>query len=298
MKIFLTGASGMLGAEIIRKLSEENHELMLTDLTPRLEEITLLDVRDVSAVKKQVAGFKPDYVLHLAAETNVDLCEQDPSHAYRTNTEGTRNVVDACRDHHIPLVYISTSSVFPGDKETPYTESDQCGPVNVYAKSKWEGELLIEKTLKEYFIIRASWMIGGWALDKKFVYKIVSQLLAGKQELRVVADKFGTPTFTRDFANNILPLLNTGQYGIYHMGNKGTCSRHEMAEKIVAFMGLQDKVRVIPISSDDFPLPAPRPRSEMIINSKLDSLGLNHMPPWEDALQDYIETNARQANKL
>ncbi|MFH1305139.1 MAG: sugar nucleotide-binding protein, partial [Candidatus Omnitrophota bacterium] len=131
----------------------------------------------------------------------------------------------------------------------------------------------------------------GWELDKKFVYKIIRQLKDGKKELMAVSDKFGTPTFTRDFAANLLSVVNSGKYGLYHMVNKGTCSRYDMAAKIVEYMHLAETVKVDPVDSSRFPLPAPRARSEMLENRNLELMGLNNMPHWEESLRIYIEEN-------
>ena len=134
-------------------------------------------------------------------------------------------------------------------------------------------------------------MIGGWEIDKKFVYKIVQKLKKGEKEFIVVNDKFGSPTFTKDFAANLMKVINTKRYGIYHMVNKGTCSRYDMAVKIAEFMGFKDKVKINPVNSAQFPLPEPRSRSEMMDNYKLDLLGLNNMPYWGDSLAEYIKIN-------
>jgi dTDP-4-dehydrorhamnose reductase len=134
-------------------------------------------------------------------------------------------------------------------------------------------------------------MVGGWEIDKKFVYKIAAQLKEGKTELRVVSDKIGSPTFTKDYAKNLMSIVTTGRYGLYHLTNQGTCSRYEIALKIVEFMGLKGKVTVTPINSAQFPLSAPRADSEMMQNYKLDILGLNAMPHWEKSLEAYINSN-------
>ncbi len=295
MNIFLTGASGMLAAEVTPKLISLGHGVIQTDVRPRMEGIIALDIADEKRVFEKISMAKPDYVFHLAAETNVDLCEQKPDHAFRINTLGTENIVLACQKFDIPLLYVSTSSVFPGVKKEPYTEFDAPNPVNVYAKSKLGGEIVVQKLLQRYFIVRAGWMVGGWDIDKKFVYKIVQQLKEGKKELRVVSDKFGSPTFTKDFANHLMNIVNTGRYGIYHLTNKGSCSRYDMAVKIVEFMGLKGQVKIQPISSDEFPLPAPRADSEMVRNYKLDLLGFNNMPEWQESLEYYIKTNKNSA---
>ena len=297
MKIFLTGASGMLAAEVIPQLEADGHKVIETDLRPRLDRIIPLDITDLDQVKKEISAVRPDYVFHLAAETNVDLCEQKPDLAFRVNTLGTENIALACQEFDVRLLYISTAGVFGGKKKEPYTEFDIPDPANIYGHSKLQGEHIVKNLLSRYFIIRAGWMVGGWEIDKKFVYKIVQQILEGRKELRVVCDKFGSPTFTRDFAGNLMNVINTNRYGLYHMTNRGTCSRYEVAVKIVEFMGLKSKVKIIAISSDEFLLPAPRADSEMMRNYRLDLLGLNHMPHWEESLKRYIESNIPKASK-
>ena len=290
MKIVVTGAAGMLGTAVREKWQRPSWELLPTDKNAEGGSIQLLDVTDRRAIGDVFAEYQPDLVLHLAAETNVDLCEQDPGHAYQTNAWGTENIARACQGQGCPLVYISTGSVFGGDKKEPYTEYDDPKPINVYAHSKLAGERIVQQTLNEYYIFRAGWMVGGWHIDKKFVYKII-QLCQTQDKLTVVDDTFGSPTFTVDFAANMATVVESGLFGLYHMGNKGVCSRFEMAKEIVDIMGLEGRVEVCPVSSDEFPLPAPRPKSEMIDNFKLGLLGLNEMPHWRDSLRKNITTN-------
>ncbi|MFA5088789.1 MAG: SDR family oxidoreductase, partial [Candidatus Omnitrophota bacterium] len=194
MRILLTGAAGMLAADVVPELKRLGQEVVSRDIHQRLPDIGELDIADKDEVFRQLAEYKPDYVFHLAAETNVDLCQQDPDHAFRVNTLGTENIALACQREDIPLLYISTAGVFYGDKQEPYTEFDIPRPANVYGESKLQGEAIVRNLLSRYFIIRAGWMVGGWEIDKKFVYKIVQQLKEGKKELKVVADKFGSPT--------------------------------------------------------------------------------------------------------
>ena len=291
MKILLTGSAGMLSADVIPALIKQGHELIQTDINQRLPVIRKLDITDSKEVFKQIGEHQPDYVFHLAAETNVDLCEEKPDHAFYVNTLGTENIALACQRHNVKLLYVSTAGVFHGDKDGPYTEFDIPNPINVYGKSKLEGEYIVKDLLNEYFIIRAGWMVGGWEIDKKFVYKIVQQLKEGKKQLTVVNDKFGTPTFTKYFAANFMNIINTQRYGTYHLACKGECSRYDMAVKIVEFMGLKENVSVQPVGSDKYPLPAPRARSEIMRNYRLDMLKINNMPDWQHCLKEYIETN-------
>jgi len=291
MKILITGSAGMLAAEIVPALIKARHDVIQTDINQRLPDIEALDVTNIDKVFNKVKNSRPDYIFHLGAETDVDLCEKDSDHAFKVNTLGTENIALACQEFGSSLLYVSTGGVFSGDKPLPYTEFDAPKPINIYAKSKLEGELVAKNLLTKYFIMRAGWMIGGWELDKKFVYKIVQQLKDGKKELNVVSDKFGSPTFTKDFAANLMNVINTKRYGLYHMANKGTCSRYDMAVKIVEFMGFKGKVELNPINSAQFPLPAPRTRSEMMHNYKLELLGINNMPNWQESLADYIKIN-------
>jgi len=302
MRILITGASGMLASDVISELErsgsvifKENVNILKGDIHPRLSDIKEIDVRNLGEMDGWVSLEKPDFIFHLAAETNVDLCEQDRDHAYRSNYIGTENMALICQKYDIPLLYISTAAVFDGNKPDPYIEYDEALPINsanTYGRSKLLGEISVQHLLSRYFIVRASWLMGGWEIDKKFVYKIVKQLESGTKEIRVVNDKFGSPTFTADFAKNLLPLIASGRYGLYHMANTGGGSRYDIALKIVQFMGLEGKVKVQPISSAAFPLPAPRPRSELLRNQHLELIGLDHMPPWEESLRAYIQRNA------
>jgi dTDP-4-dehydrorhamnose reductase len=299
MKILITGAAGMLASAIISELEQsgstifgEAIELLKGDIHLRVPDIFRIDVSNREEIEDRIVMKKPDFFFHLAAETDVDLCEKNPERADRINYIGTENVALLCQKYDIPLVYISTAAVFDGNKPEPYTEFDEPRPANIYGRSKLWGEIAVQRLLKRYFIVRAGWMVGGWEIDKKFVYKIVKQLQEGKKEIQVVNDKFGSPTFTGDFARNLLPLIRTKRYGLYHMANTGWGSRYDIALKIVEFMGIEGKVRVNPVSSEAFPLPAPRPRSEMMLNYHLELIGMNYMPPWEKSLKAYIIANS------
>jgi len=284
MRILITGASGMLGTAIKHELelSVLGHEIITTD-------IAVLDVTRYHHVQSFLGHRNPDLVIHLAAETDVDRCELDPDHAYLTNTMGTENVAIACKEMGCTMVYVSTAGVFSGTKETPYTEFDYPGPRNVYGKSKLWGEYyVVDHMRSNYFIIRAGWMVGGWDIDKKFVRKIVD-LTKTEPQLNVVNDKFGSMTFTRDFSKNLMNVVMSGRYGLYHMTNKGTASRYEVAQEIVRLLGT--KIKVHPVPSSFFNLPAPRANSEMMRNFKLEKLGLNNMPHWSESLREYIREN-------
>lgn len=264
----------------------KDYELALTD---RIEGFAHLDVCDPTAVMELVAEMKPDVVLHLAAATDVDRCEQEPDWAYRTNAIGTQNVALACQTTDTVMVYISTAGVFWGNKAEPYTEFDVPNPANVYGQSKLGGEHIVTSLLNRFYVVRAGWMIGGGSRDKKFVGIIARMILEGKNPLRIVSDKIGTPTYAKDLLKGICRLLETGYYGLYHMANKGTCSRYDVALELRRILG-RPKVEMLPVSSAYFPLPAPRAHSEAMRNLKLELLGLDGMRPWQDALGEYVTT--------
>lgn len=300
MKILLTGAAGMLASAVTPEIENSGHKVfgsiikvIKSDIHLRLPDIQKVDVCVLKDVSDWTISEKPDFIFHFAAETDVDLCEKSSEHAYRSNYIGTENVALVCQKYDIPLLYISTGAVFNGESCEPYAEYDVPDPKNVYGRSKLAAEIAVQHLLKKYFIIRAGWMIGGWEIDKKFVYKIVKQLLEGKKDIYAVTDKYGSPTFTTDFATNLLPLIKSERYGLYHMANKGGASRFDIAKKIVEYMDLNEKVRVHPVNSAEFPLPAPRARSEMLRNHHLDLIGMNDMPYWEDALRRYISDHVK-----
>jgi dTDP-4-dehydrorhamnose reductase len=225
----------------------------------------------------------------LAALTNVDDCERKPDDAYLTNTIGTQNVALACQSVDATMVYISTISVFDGQKCEPYTEFDQPNPQSWYSHSKYQGELIVEKLLSKYYIARAGWMFGGGPEDKKFVAKMI-ELASERDLLKVVNDKFGSPTYTADISSGVERLAQTGLYGTYHMVNTGGyCSRYEFAQKILEFAH-NNSCALQPVSSAEFPLPAPRPNMEAARNFNLELRGLNWMQPWQLALEEYVES--------
>jgi dTDP-4-dehydrorhamnose reductase len=280
-KVLVTGAKGMLGSDLCKIFEEKGYQVKITDI----EE---MDVRKFDLVRETVAEFNPDFVIHLAALTDVDGCEKDPDGSYLTNTIGTQNVALVCKEFDAELVYVSTISVFDGTKCEPYTEFDQPNPGSWYSRSKYQGEIIVENLLSKYYIVRAGWMFGGGKEDKKFVPKII-ELASERDSLTIVDDKFGSPTYTFDISSGIEKLIQTGMYGKYHMVNRGKyCSRLEFAQAILDMVG-NNSCKLIPVSSAAFPLPAPRPRMEAARNYQLELRNWDWMPDWRDALKRYID---------
>lgn len=289
VKVLLTGAGGMLGKSVYFSLKEKGYDLLATDIDLNENWLNYLDVRDYTESGKIITSFKPEIVIHLAALTNIEYCEENALNAWETNYLGTKNIAKICNENDAILVYVSTAGVFDGLKEQ-YTEEDIPNPVNIYGKTKLYGEIAVENILKKYFIVRAGWMVGGGSKDKKFVSYILSQIKEGLKIFNVVNDTKGTITYTKYFANNLEILFKTKNYGLYHMVCEGKTNRVLIAKKIVELIGLKDG-RIKEVSSVFFKkqFPIPRAPCEQLVNQNLTKLGINKMKPWDIALKDYLE---------
>lgn len=292
-KTLITGCGGMLGNAVLPYFQSQCEEILASDLEARAVEknLQVLDVRDVAAARQMVSAFKPDLILHLAAETDLEYCEEHADIAEATNAWASGEIAKLAEEFGCTLVYISTAGVFDGEKMGFYTEADQPVPIMVYGQTKYDGELLVRQYCSRHYVVRAGWMVGGGqATDHKFVSKILDQLIEGRDVIHAVDDRWGTPTYTHDFARNLFRLLDTEAYGTYHMVCEGFGTRFDVASEIVAISGRTD-VEVLPVSSDFFKEEyfAPRPRSEMMENAKLAELNINSMRPWREALRHYME---------
>lgn len=288
-RVLVTGCGGMLGDAVYHTF-RKHCAVTATDIDCNADWLMPLDVRDRVAVEGTVDYVKPDIVLHLAAHTDMEFCETHSDEAYMTNAIGTEHVVFACLKRDLPMVYIGTAGVFDGAQEH-YVDYDRPNPLSIYAKSKFAGEEVVRHHLSRYWIFRAGWMMGGGpAKDKKFIGKIIRQLQAGKRELFVVDDKLGSPTFTYDFAGNMLAVLQAEAYGLYHMAGQGECSRFDVAEELLKILGLNEKIALHKVESTHFATEyfAPRPDSEKLINLRLKLQGLERMRDWRESLRDYV----------
>lgn len=286
----MAGAGGMLGEAFYRVFKDE-FEIKCTDKDVNADWLSLLDFRDFEKYKREVMEFKPDYLFHLGAYTDLEFCEQHADDTYATNTLAVENAVYFANELDIPLLYISTAGIFDGGKEL-YDDWDQPNPLGVYARSKFMGERFVCENAKRFLICRAGWMMGGgFNKDKKFINKLIKQLVAGKRELFIVNDKDGTPTFTVDFAKNVKLLLEKEYWGLYNLVCKGQTSRLEVAEELVRLLGMQDSIKLTEVSSDYFAKEyfAQRPLSERLVNKKLDLRDINIMRDWRVALKDYLD---------
>lgn len=291
-RVLITGSGGMLGNAIFPYFRMRFPRVLATDRNLCEPWLERMDVTNRYEVKDIFDDFRPDLVLHLAAETNLEYCEANPDVAEAVNALGTETVSEEVRVRDATIVYISTAGVFDGRKEGLYTEADAPNPIMTYGRTKLDGEHVVRERCPKHHVVRAGWMVGGGpSKDHKFVCKILEQIAEGRTHLHAVNDKWGTPTYTHDFAMNLFALLERRAYGTYHMVCEGFGTRYDVAKEIVRLCG-RDDLQVEAVDSSFFSeeYPAPRPRSEMLRNENLQKLGLNRMRPWKEALRDYIET--------
>lgn len=289
-RVLITGAGGMLGNAVYPYFAARFSHVVATDKDPTEPWISLLDVRDSQAVERVFADFKPSLVLHLAACTDLEFCEANAVVARDTNAIATQSLAAICEQHAATLVYISTAGVFDGTKKGYYTEADAPNPIMVYGHTKREGELQAARLCTRHFVVRAGWMVGGGVgKDHKFVHHMLGQIVSGARVLHAVNDRFGTPTYTHDFALNLFRLIDSRRFGTYHMVCEGSGSRYDVARHILDVTGHTDiELRAVDSSFFQANYFAPRPVSEMMLNANLAALGINLMRPWRDALRDYI----------
>ncbi|MBN8686058.1 MAG: NAD(P)-dependent oxidoreductase [Chitinophagales bacterium] len=289
-KIYIAGCGGMLG-EAFHEQFKDSYELKCTDKDVNDSWLSFLDFRDYDAYAKDVKEFKPDYLFHLGAYTDLEYCEKHPEDTYATNTLAVENAVYIANSLDIPLLYISTAGIFDGAKDL-YDDWDMPNPLGVYARSKYMGERYVAENAKRFLICRAGWMMGaGPSKDKKFIQKLMKQLKDGKKELFIVDDKDGTPTFTHDFARNVKALIEKEYWGLYNMVCGGETSRLEVAAELLKLTGLEGQVKITSVKSDFFKETyfAERPPCERLVNRKLNLRNLNLMQDWRVALHQYMD---------
>lgn len=280
----------MLG-EAFKKVFSKDYKLKCTDIDVNEEWLSYLDFRNLDLYMSDVEEFKPDFLFHVGAFTDLEYCENNVEETYFTNTLSVENATMISNKLNIPLLYISTAGIFDGSKEV-FDDWDLPSPMGHYARSKYAGELFVEKNSNKYLICRAGWMMGGGPKkDKKFINKIMAQIKEGKKELFVVNDKLGTPTYTFDFAKNVKVLLEAELWGLYNMVCEGMTGRFEVTQELLSILGLEKEIKLSSVESDFFKDEyfAKRPDSERLINSKLSLRKMNIMRDWKVCLKEYID---------
>lgn len=276
MKVLITGIQGQLGFDVAKVLGARKVEYY----APALEE---LDITDRQMVLKMLEDYYPDAVIHCAAYTAVDRAEEEPEKCWAVNVDGTRNIAEGCKKIGAKMLYISTDYVFEGTGEQFYKETDPVNPQNVYGASKLAGELVLKSFLEKYFIVRTSWAFGE--NGNNFV-KTMLRLAETKTEVSVVCDQIGSPTYTGDLAPLLCDIVETEEYGTYHATNEGVCAWAEFAKEIFRLAG--KKVTVRPITSEEHPAKAKRPKNSRLDKQKVIKTGFMKLPDWKEALERYF----------
>lgn len=276
MKILVTGATGMLGQDVLRVLREQRHECLGVGSAD-------FDLRDMAAVRAAVTTFSPDAIVHCAAYTAVDKAESEPESCTAVNGLGTLNIARAALAVGARLLHVSTDYVFDGSGDAPWEEYDRPRPLNVYGLSKLQAEEAVRALVPNHFILRTSWVFGHGGGN--FV-ETIRRLGKEKSSISVVDDQIGSPTYTADLARLIAQMIVTNRYGTYHGTNEGFCSFADFARMILRAEG--SRCRVIPIPSAQYPSAARRPLNSRLSKRSLDEGGFSRLPIWEDALRRYI----------
>ena len=276
MKVLVTGTKGQLGYDVVNELEKRGHTAVAVDI----EE---MDITDAVSGERVITEAEVEAVIHCAAYTAVDAAEDNVEICRRVNAEGTENIAKVCKKLDLKMIYISTDYVFDGEGERPWEPDDERHPLNVYGQTKYEGELAVEKYLEKYFIVRIAWVFG---VNGKNFIKTMLKLSETHEELNVVDDQVGSPTYTYDLAVLLVDMVESDKYGRYHATNEGLCTWYEFAKEIFRQAGVE--VKVNPVTSDMFPAKAKRPKNSRMSKEKLDANGFHRLPTWQDALERYL----------
>ncbi|MBO4324194.1 MAG: dTDP-4-dehydrorhamnose reductase [Lachnospiraceae bacterium] len=299
MKVLVTGVCGQLGHDVINELAKRGQEGIGSDIQPEYAGVAdgsavtkapyiRMDITDEDAVLKTIKEVHPDVIVHCAAWTAVDAAEDEENRdkVFRINSKGTEYIAKAAKEIDAKMVYISTDYVFDGQGDRPWEPDDKCyAPLNVYGKTKLEGELAVSSTLEKYFIVRIAWVFG---LNGKNFIKTMINVGKTHDTVRVVNDQIGTPTYTLDLARLLVDMIETDKYGYYHATNEGGyISWYEFCKEFYRQYGLS--TNVIPVTTAEYGLSkAARPFNSRLDKSKLKKMGFVPLPTWQDAVARYL----------
>lgn len=285
MKYLITGTSGQLGYDVVKELKKRGyHDIVQTTRDN-------MDLAEEQLLRDFIKIQKPDILIHCAAYTNVEDAEEDKENCMLINSIATKWIAETCKEINAKLIYISSDYVFNGEKDGIYDVSDKVSPLNVYGKSKSEGEknaLFNPKT----FVVRTSWVFG---INGKNFVKTMLRLATTKTAVFVVNDQIGSPTYTKDLAKLLVDMSSTDKYGIYHATNEGFCSWYEFAKKI--FELTNTNILLKSISTDEYPQKAKRPKNSCLSKECLVKNGFEKLPNWESALKEYLAELQDSTNK-
>lgn len=291
MKVLVTGVKGQLGHDVVNELTKRNHEAIGVDI----EE---MDITDYSSVERGIKKVNPDAVIHCAAWTAVDAAEDidNQEKVHLINATGTKYIATLCKELDIKLMYLSTDYVFDGQGTEPWQpDCKDYKPLNVYGKSKLEGELAVAELLQKYFIVRIAWVFG---MNGNNFIKTMLKIGKSHDTLTVVSDQIGTPTYTYDLARLLVDMIETDKYGYYHATNEGGyISWYDFAKEIfhqANELGYteysEDRLTVSPVTTAEYGISkAARPFNSRLDKSKLIDQGFTPLPTWKDALNRYLK---------
>lgn len=279
MRVLVTGVNGQLGHDVVQELEKRGHIAIGVDVAD-------MDITKPEEVTKVITEAKVDGVIHCAAYTAVDTAEENEVLCRKVNAEGTRNIASVCKSLDIKMIYISTDYVFDGQGTEPWQPDEpKKAPLNVYGQTKYEGELAVQELLEKYYIVRIAWVFG---VNGNNFIKTMLRLGKERGAVGVVADQFGSPTYTYDLSSLLVDMVETEQYGVYHATNEGICTWYDFACEIFRQAGM-DEVVVTPLDSSAFPAKAKRPNNSRMSKEKLEQNGYHRLPTWQDALGRYLK---------
>ena len=276
MKVLLTGARGQLGNDVLKELDKRGHKPIGVDR----EEMDLIYTEKI---KECIKKFNPEAIIHCGAYTNVDKAEDEENLCRRINATSTKEIAKCAKELDIPMIYISTDYVFDGTKDGKYTEDDLPNPINVYGKTKYEGELYVQELLEKYYIVRISWVFGE--NGNNFVDTML-RLSKDRKSLNVINDQVGSPTYTKDLAKLLVDMIETNKYGIYHATNEGYCTWYDFAKYIFKIADID--IQVNKINTSKYPTKARRPSNSKMSKEKLKNMGFTTLRNYKSALYEYI----------
>lgn len=300
MKFLVTGVNGQLGHDVMNELYKRGYEGVGSDKTEAYDGISdelaitkmnyiSLDITDRCSVERVTNSVQPDVIIHCAAWTAVDMAEEKDKRelVHAINADGTQNIADACKAINAKMIYLSTDYVFDGQGETPWEpDCKDYNPLNVYGQTKLEGELAVSKTLDKFFIVRIAWVFG---LNGSNFVKTMINIGKTHDEVKVVNDQIGTPTYCLDLASLLVDMAETDKYGYYHATNEGGyISWYDFCVEIYRQYGLTTKV--IPVTTAEYGQNrAARPMNSRLDKSKLSEAGFRPLPTWQDAVSRYLK---------
>jgi dTDP-4-dehydrorhamnose reductase len=283
MKVLVTGSAGMLAKDLIHLLSKRGYEV----LAPPEDK---LDITSLKVVKDVMDKLEPELIINCAAYTNVDGAENQEHQALMVNGLGVQHLSLLCQEHDIPLVHFSTDYVFDGAKLSPYTIYDQTNPINAYGRSKLLGEKYVMWLLTKFYLIRTSWLFG---LQGKNFIETMLELGQKQKQVSVVTDQRGCPTWTRHLAEATISLMETGQYGVYHITNSEPTTWFDFTKEIFRLSGIG--TAVMPVTTEQFPRPAKRPSNSVLDTFPLKEVIGRDMSSWKEALREYLAQRKEKA---